>query len=72
MFGQIDYAHFSKMYDQWLADLIDRLKSNGLPLNVSLSKTNYLGKKTFALLHLLDIKKTKNLKELTTLLKERL
>ena len=67
-----DIIHFSKMYDQWLTDLIDRLNSNGLQLNVSLSKTNYLGKKTRALLSLLEIKTPKNLNELSILLKERL
>jgi hypothetical protein len=67
-----DIIHFSKMYDQWLTDLIDRLNSNGLQLNVSLSKTNYLGKKTRALLSLLEIKTPKNLNKLSILLKERL
>lgn len=70
--SDMDFKDFSKMYDQWLTDLIDRLNSNGLQLNVSLSKTNYFGKKTRALLSLLEIKTPKNLNELTLLLKERL
>lgn len=66
---------FSKIYSIWIRELIDRLDSSlsdSLKVDLCLSTTNYVGKKTRALLFLLDIKTPKNKKELIVKLKERI
>ena len=58
-----EYKHFSKVFDKWLFGI-----KNGSE-EVSLNKSNYLGKKTRALLKTLEVQEPKTKKELLNILK---
>jgi len=61
-----DYEHFSKVFDKWLSGI-----RNGSE-EYSLDRLNYLGKKTRALLSVLDIKEPRTKKELTDIFNKQL
>ncbi len=63
-----DDKHFLECQNKWLEKLRE-CKKNNAELPLSLNKVNYLGKKTRALLKVLEIKEPKTLKELLNLIK---
>lgn len=63
--GEEDFKHFTRVFALWMIGLErDAVHANPNNMELSLSKTNYLGKKTRALLAVLEIKEPKTLGEL--------
>jgi hypothetical protein len=59
-YSKSDYEHFSKTMQSWWEGVFKALERRGA-VELSLSKTNYLGKKTRALLDVMQLKEPKTL-----------
>lgn len=60
-----DHKHFTRVFAIWMISLeCDAVQANPNNMDLSLNKTNYLGKKTRALLAVLEIEEPKTLGEL--------
>lgn len=66
--GEKDKEHFTRAFEIWMIEIErDAVHANPNAMKISLDKNNYLGKKTRALLTLLEIKEPKTLGELKEL-----
>lgn len=66
---EADKKHFTMVFGVWMTGILVHASTNKPELlKLSLSKTNYLGKKTRALLSVMGMKEPKTLKELKEIL----